>query len=418
MALRIKMSAEATERMLAARKRARITAISVAAVLVVLGSILMWVTSILIKAPEEALFIVYTPADDTTDLAPKPVTSISGGSPPTAPPIDVIVSTDAASVAMPTMDLSSVIDGSMFGSSMGGMDGIGGGGLGNGFGGGNGSGMGSSKSEGSSFCGRFWDLKKTSSGAPSVIGKNPTTSNSQVLEIESRFFNSMWSPNMFSSYYESKVKLFTTCFFMPNCLDNEASHAYDPKGKMGLQPSRWVALYRAKVKAPTSGRFRFVGAADSVMGVRFNGKNVLECGFHNLRTAKWNGNLEDTYRNGKDFYQYRDCDRWNELFGGFQAGDVFEVKEGEWYEMEVLISEIGGGEFGFCLLLDDVDGKKRKDKDGNPIFQLFRTNLSMPDVEEIYAGIKFKDKDEGTRVRPPFDDDSMVWEAKPIGGGN
>ncbi len=417
MALRVKMSAEATLRAEMARKRARITSIAIASVIGLAGGLMLWLTSILIETQQEAQFIVYQSNEDRVDMNQKEVVDISGGTPPKGPEIEVSVTTTITAIDTPTMDLSSVMDTSAFEFSMGGMESMSMG-IGNGYGEGNSAGMGNSEGGGSTFCGRFWDLKKTRRGDASTIGKNPLTSNSQTLSLISRFFNEGWKTSVFDSYYESKVKLYTNCFLMPNCLDNEASNAFDPNGKMGLKPSRWVALYQARVKAPVSGRFRFVGAADSVMGVRFNKQNVLSCGFHDLHTGEWNAIQNEPYRQGKEFFQYASCGRWNKLFSGFVAGEIFTVEAGQWYEMEVLLSEIGGGEFGFCLLIDEVDERrsKKKDRAGFPIFQIFRTNGSMPDVDELYAQIKFKDAKEEMKVHPPFDADSMVWEAKALRG--
>lgn len=211
--------------------------------------------------------------------------------------------------------------------------------------------------------GRFWDLKKTPAGADSKL--KDATGNEKVLQLESQFFNGGWNTSVFTPYCEAKTKLYTSCFYMPNCLDNEATHAFDEKGTMKLKASRWVALYRARVKAPKSGKFRFVGAGDSVLAVRFDGRNVLSVGFHDLKSAAWNGlhilSNPDCLKN-RDVYDYASCQFWNDQFGGFAAGEPFTVHVGQWYEMQVLISEIGGGNFGFCLLIDDMSEENKRQR--------------------------------------------------------
>ncbi len=401
------MSDEAQAEMEEYRRKERKYSLIVSASVVVLGSLLLWLAKIFIVAPDEPQFIVYTPPDDGPGVTSPTVQDLSGGTPPSLPPISVSVSVDSATVFMPSVD-TTALDGLFSGESADGM-GLGGNGLGTGYGDGNAAGMGGKKSS-SCFCGRFWDLKKTSGGADSPYKE--AEMNKEVMKLISRFYNGGWNPSTFASYFESKVKLYTNCFFMPSSLDTEASHAYDPDGKMGLAPCRWVAIYRARVKAPVSGRFRFIGAGDSVMGVRFNGRNVLECGFHSMKTGEWNGNVTDSYISGHEYYQYESCRVWTDHFGGFQAGEVFTVEAGRWYDMDVLVSEIGGGEFGFCLLIDDMDSEKKKDADGQPIFQLFRTSFIAPDADELYAQIKYKD--ENSLVHPPYDPDSMMWEAKPV----
>ncbi len=306
-------------------------------------------------------------------------------------------------------------------SAIGDGDGLGGDGLGgDGWGAGDGAGLGSAEEIASAFVGEFWDLKRKPNKS-----KSEHYSHGQSMKVHSylsQFFNQGWPRSRFSDYLKSPVKLYATCFYMPHSSDLEATHAYDPTGIHGLEKSRWVIIYRAQVQAPKTGQFRFVGAADSVMGVRFNKTNVLHVGLHNLRTGVWGDS--DTYDGKHTQYRYKKSGAWNTLCQGFTAGDIFHVKKGEWYDMEVLISEIGGGNFGFCLLIDElVDGESTSMKTtrgsitwGNelnehiPVFQLFRTQLVEPNADEIYDTMKHS---EGIiRVHPEYDEDSYVWLAR------
>lgn len=53
-----------------------------------------------------------------------------------------------------------------------------------------------------------------------------------------------------------------------------------------MKPSRWIAIYRGKVRAPKSGTFRFVGAGDDVIAVRFNNQNVFDYGWFQASLGK------------------------------------------------------------------------------------------------------------------------------------
>lgn len=412
MARHFKTRESVATRLMLLRRRREVAA-ALASVLIVIGvGVMLWVCKVLISAPEQASFITYNPREETDAPEQQRFESLAGGQAPAAPPIDFIVSTDTSTLASIALDNST--DGFTGDATpLGG--GLGGDGLGVGLGSGSGRGMGNKKKVESSFCGRFWDLKRSNTGTDSRMKSE--TANEAVLALESKFFNKGWSASDFSNFLESKEKLYATSFYMPNCMDNEAARAYDPTGKQKLSKSRWVALYRAKVKAPKTGRFRFVGAGDSVLAVRFDGKNVLCCGFHDLKKNVWNGlhvGVNPGCVNGRDLYAYEGCGFWNDQFGGFVAGEPFEVKKGYWYEMQVLISEIGGGMFGFCLLVDDMSEEGSKmTKDGKPLFQLFRTNFDAPDAKEFYDSIKFR-PDEESEVAPPYDEDSMIWEAKPM----
>lgn len=403
------------------RRRSRFVSVAVVLLTLVLSAVILYQISVLISREAPSSFVAYNPPppDRPDDYVPMQK-DLSGGAPPVSA-TSVMVALDNTSLMAAASVNTDAISGSLLGTEDGldgdfGLGGIGNGigsGIGDGLSGGS-AGMGDRESGGSSFCGRFWDLKKTRLKADSEL-KDPIA-NLGVMELMSRFYNGNWDTNLFRNYYESSVNLYAACFYMPLSLDKEASNAYDPDGSMGLEPSRWVAVYSARVKAPKTGRFRFVGIGDSVMGVRFNGKNVLQCGFHSLETGAWNANVEEDYIAAHEFYEYRSCGSWNMMFGGFRAGEYFEVKEGEWYEMQVLVSEIGGGAFGFCLLIDEEGAPRKLDADGVPIFQLFRTAFVEPNMEEAYAKIKFPCDEGGfiAKVDPPYDPDSRIWEAEPI----
>ncbi len=394
------------------RRAAILTAIILSCMLITLG-----VTKILVDRQQPAEFIVYQGATDE-EQAPEPpkMQEISGGRPPDVPPVVPIIVSTATVEQSPFPFDPSMLDAAPVSNS----GGLGGEGLGDGFGEGNGKGgMGSDKKVASSFSGYLWDMKRTAVGKPSVYEKS--SSNGQVLEFESTFYNKTWNVAMLSPYFRAKTQLFSTCFFMPNCRDEEAVHAYDPQGKHGLQKSRWVALYRAKVKAPETGTFRFVGAADTVMAVRFDGKNVLACGLHNLRNATWNEwSDKPDVKKKRHLVEYDGIQAWNMSMGGFEVGEEFDVKKDEWYEMQVMISEIGGGEFGFCLLIEELRPNQAPDKNGKPLYQLFRTAFSAPTVQEAYDAILPENKqsgDEGDLMLIkdiPYDPDSRIWEAKPV----
>lgn len=381
-------------------------------------SLILWVCKVFIAPPPVQNFVSYVEhMDDDQPEETKQQDIDTPSAPPTTQPVpEIIVAPTMPSITGFTMDVD-MTDLPVSDSSIN----LGQSGLGDGIGKGSSKkgGMGGKEQISSAFLGTFWDFKRTKDGKDSQYGaKNPYAS-PEVLALEGRFFTKYWDLVIFSPYYRAKQRLYATCFYMPNCLDKEACHAYDPDGKMGLKETRWAALYRARVRAPESGRFRFVGVADSVMAVRFNGQNVLSCGLHDLITATMNRWVPDTYpeaNKGRELIAYASCDVWNDSMGGFVAGEPFTVKKGEWYDMQVLISEIGGRGFGFCLLIEYLDeNNEKKTKDGKPLLQLFRTALSAPTAKEAYEAMDPSNIDETILTDMPYDEDSQVWEAKPIG---
>ena len=414
MAIRFRIADTARGSMEVLRRRMRRYAVILMAVILLALLTVMYVVKILIGAPPQPEFIVYQGETVEEEVQTKPKQrDISGGKPPAAPPVAPIIAA-ATDIAQPSFTMD--VDMEAPSMTTGGVDAMGGGGLGDGIGEGSGRGGMGGKKVGSAFAGYFWDLKRTVNGKKSAY--DGEISNEQVLEFESNFYNKDWDLGLLVTYMRAKMQLYSTCFFMPSCKDEEAVHAYDPTGKQGLRKSRWLVVYRAKVKAPASGTFRFVGAADTVMAVRFDGRNVLACGLHNLRNATWNEwHTAHESKKERPLVQYKGIDVWNETMGGFEIGDPVKVKAGEWYEMQVMISEIGGGEFGFCLLIDEEGGEKKTTKDGKPLFQLFRTAFSDPTVESVYETILEENKqgDDVTLLKEiPYDPDSRIWEAKPV----
>jgi hypothetical protein len=153
------------------------------------------------------------------------------------------------------------------------------------------------------------------------------------------------------------------------------------------------------VVAPFTGKFRFVGAADDVMFVRFNKEIVLDYGCasfsigeywtmdrsaSNLRALKSDSaneirNRSSLYRQLKlDVYPARDGD--SRAAYDLAKGMPISVQEGQVYPIEVLISEIPGGHYSQALYIERLDdnGRPLMD-DSSGRLTLFRTTLDLPE---------------------------------------
>lgn len=282
--------------------------------------------------------------------------------------------------------------------------------------------IGSTDNNGSSLVGTFYDFKQTSRGKPTGI------SPAQAAQLMKEFVNGKWNTRLLDPYYKADVNLYSSLFYISRRAATEAPKAYKCEGK--VEDSRWCAIYRGNVQAPASGRFRFVGAGDDGVVVRFNNENVLDHGWYQITAGKQTaaGKNGDWYRTmtGKadnrgikrqlkdagiydlpvTFYEYTGMTHWNNNLGGLACGKAFEVVKGEVYPIEILITEIPGGEFGAVLLIEDLDNPvPGKDaKTGAPILPLFRTGWSMLEKKDL-KGIG------GDMV--PFDPIGPVWTVVP-----
>ena len=187
-----------------------------------------------------------------------------------------------------------------------------------------------------------------------------------------------------------------------------------PKVEKGL-PGGWVAVYRGKVTAPKSGKFRFVGTADDCIIVRFANRLVLEAGY-TVPSSMEAGNADSIWdaadkglskgyhqkiRMGKDpvhrkyeFLRLKSTPKLNDMMGGFTAGTPFTVKKGSSYTIEVILMD-SINDARFFLLIQEM----RKDGKLAPL-HLFRTDESLPNAALHTADME----------KPDYEKDSLIWK--------
>ena len=483
--------------------------------------------TIFILNEPEAQFIAYVPTEDAPpkertkqDQALSNAVEAASRTAPRPEVIPIIANTTMADVSMVAPDYTAPESMSVSGMGIELGSGFGIGEIGDGLGlhgtGEGASGLGSTDGGGSTLEGTLYDLKRLRSGADSEFATG--AGNEGVVNLLSNFYMRSWNRASLDKYSKAPTKLYTSNFYLPNCKDDEAPYAY--KTSETMKGSRWVALYKGQVMAPKSGKFRFLAIGDSILAIRFNRRNVLQCGFHSLTAQhKWNTRRKEVYDSGKDVALYKGTEYWTDLFcwnnihfdisrpedmlapmegdvqrskccggtnitkkevrkipvyepgpldpgaerkilryeekevtvtikqggtcstytehvngnqpmldslyclrfdlmnpnnlpGGFEPGEEFQVQANQWYDFELMISEIGGGNFGFCVLIEDVtDPVDMRDADNQRVYQLFRTSFIEPDPEKFYQNIHFP-VNEDEKTYPPYAKDSMIWPAR------
>lgn len=412
MSLHIEPTEDAVESLRKERRKNYIAALATSILSVVLAGAILYSLTIIIAPPEEPKVVGYITPDDAppSDTPPPPeVQRETSSSSHAETPVKVVVAAAAAPVSLPKIDIDPPDEPVMLeeGTALG---------MGDGFGpdlGDSTSAFGTSQPSGSTLVGTFYDTKQTPGGRPTNLSQD------QFYSILSRFVTHGWDEKDLNRFYKSPQQLYAAQFYVPRTSANEAPKAYGCADK--VKPSRWIAIYRGKVRAPKSGTFRFVGAGDDVIAVRFNNENVFDYGWFQASlgkqtaSTKWIAAMEN--KPGYDdlkkelktaginvppvtFYKYSSSGHWNRTMGGVVAGKSFKVKQGNVYPIEILISEIPGGEFGMTLLLEEVGmAPMSKDpKTGAPILPLFRTNYGVP-------------KPDKNKEHVPFDEIGIVWES-------
>lgn len=390
---------------------------------------------------EGSEFLVYVPAADKSQLqdSPTSIAPTSRSRVPT-PPVEVTPSVIVAETVVPIememmeVPIDEIVDAGIslameidLGSdAMAGMGDSAGDAAGDASGSGslagNGGGLGSEVSDGSQLEGTFYDLKQKENGRYSGVSGGDA-SEAQVIQIL-RGFLERWSPRKLNDYYRAKQKLYASHFFLPVAAARYGPIAYGCEKE--CRPSAWVAVYRGKVKAPKSGKFRFVGTGDDTLAVRFNHQTVLVAGYSipirqngPRRLRDWTEyerylkRANDKGLKGHELVRLDGIPRWNREVGGLTAGQVFEVEQGGVYPIEILISEIPGGLFGLMLLIEDLSRDPVAGQE-EIAYDLFRTNSAKPDEKYILKQLRQAGCAVGSQLEVPrYNADSPIWQVVP-----
>ena len=319
---------------------------------------------------------------------------------------------------MPDLNMSSMMSGNLDGGSSKGDGGGSGGGIGTGQGIGVGGGKnfvsslfgGSGWGANAGLVGTFYDLKQKANGSTTEMMEN-TPESRQIYVDRVRAFvrGGFRESGSMATYFKSPVKLVTKQVFMPSMPASAATGA-DAFNVPQVRPSRWLVHYAGSVRAPKTGSFRFVGMADDILAVSWNRMAVLDAG-HDLVTVTNKDYNGTGHHASKDFVPRNGTgDRFTDEEqkkvgssgegGGWRVGRWIDVKKGDVYQMDVVIGETPGGEFGAYLILEEAAaGTRRK---GGGKFVLFRIG-SDPLPEKI--------ANEDAAVNCDMSGGEWVWEA-------
>jgi hypothetical protein len=220
------------------------------------------------------------------------------------------------------------------------------------------------------FMGVLYDLKQTQDRKPTNV--DPETYSAVVDE----FLSKGWDESVFNRYYRVSKPLYTTQIFIPNMNANEAPKAFG--AQRTVKPSRWVIHYKGQVSPPETGTYRFWGIADDVMAVAVNGKTVLVGNRKDthlpLTLAKWQPSERDGAHEGD---------------GNLRPGDWMDLKQGEIFDLDVIIGERPGGLFNAFLMVEKQGANYDTDHRGHlilPILQIAPYNTPTAKDAEFATG--------------------------------
>ncbi|MEI8309610.1 MAG: hypothetical protein WCH98_02520, partial [Verrucomicrobiota bacterium] len=242
---------------------------------------------------------------------------------------------------------------------------------------------------GSGLKGQLYDLKLLADGTPSEMypktaldrmesSKGLTEMIPQAMNVLQAFIKT-WDTSVLAKYFCPPDSLIATQIFIPNAPALELPKAFGLEGK--VKPGLLVMHYKATIKAPRTGTFRFVGVGDDFLVVSINGKNVLDASFPplGLKCVLDKEAVVDT----KVGRAYGPC----QLVGG----KWFNLAAGQSYEIQIILGDEGfGGQISSFLLIQEKGAKymPQPDDPKAPLLPVFKvtTNSPLPPYEVGVSG--------------------------------
>ncbi|MFA6288462.1 MAG: PA14 domain-containing protein [Opitutaceae bacterium] len=243
---------------------------------------------------------------------------------------------------------------------------------------------------GGTLVGRLYDLKQFRDHKPNPAFVKLGGGGLAVKEV-SEFVKGGWSSGALAEFFQAPTVLYATQIFVPGMTAAEAPKAYGVEKE--IKPTAWVAHYKGKVSPPANGAYRFVGAGDDHLAVRLDGRLVLDAGGRMVSNFKTDRPKSPAYT-----YDYSQSAWLNKNRGGFTVGHRMELRAGQFYDIEIVLSEGPGGLFHALLLFEQEGVAYEKDGKGNPILPIFRVADSKTERSPGY---------------PPFMANGPVWRALP-----
>ena len=186
------------------------------------------------------------------------------------------------------------------------------------------------------------------------------------------FIRNGWDEGILNEFYRATRPLYTTQVFVPLMNADNAPRAFGVEDI--IKPRHWVIHYKGQITPPHAGTFRFVGVADDILAVAVDGKTAL-VGEHpgsRLKDHGWRDAPRDAINVGPT--------------GPAVSGDWFTVKDGQIIDLDIIIGERPGGQFGAWLMVEEQGASYDKDHNGKAILPVFQ--LSAHDIPKSQSFVR------------------------------
>jgi len=231
-----------------------------------------------------------------------------------------------------------------------------------------------------SLIGILYDLKQTQDRAKTGINVNLY---SQVID---EFLAKKLDDSVLDRFYRVTQPLYATQFYIPIMNAKEAPKAFG--AEKTVSPSMWLIHYKGQVVPPETGRFRFVGYADDWLAVAVNGETALVAPRDDVKLTQtlWKSPEKAGMEAGN---------------GNLKVGDWIDFKKGVPFDIDIVLGERPGGNFGAFLMIEKEGGVYEMTPDGKfPILPIFQVAPIKAKATNIKEG-------------PPFSENASIWRALP-----
>ena len=226
--------------------------------------------------------------------------------------------------------------------------------------------------------GTMYDLKRSADGAD----REPN-----YLEDVRHVLAGRLTGTAFADFYRVTNQLYLTQLFVPVMPAEQGPAAFSAGDQ--VKPRNWLIHYRGTIRAPTAGKYRFVGMFDDLLMVLVDGKIVME--------FLWTG--DPTPWAPTEFVDQHPCYAGRPLV----YGDWVDLDPREAHRIDILVGEHPGGLVGGLLMVQEKGRAYQVTPEGRPILPIF--TVQRPTVEERVRMVRFD--------KWKFDANIPVFSTKP-----
>ena len=192
-------------------------------------------------------------------------------------------------------------------------------------------------------------------------GKRSNVSEGNFPRVMRGFFvDSDWNPRYLAKYYRWPQRLYTTFIFIPTIGFEHVPRSFGIPDE--ICTDQWIVLYKGRIMAHETGRYRFWGGGNHVCAVKVDGKVVAHLGIKSIREQ-----LTDWMPDAPEYGKY---------YTGkipMNVGNWFELEANKPVDIEIVIGDHNGADTQATIRIQQEGKKYRRNSDGGPILPLFKT---------------------------------------------